>query len=141
MFWNILICRIHVGLGCTTELSFEGLQFLKLLFQKYDEVGLLVWISSYMTGVLFIFWEIRHGHLFNLNLTTFQGMYEYILSLTNCLKVYVTFILSTVHVCFHYVCLYVRWILSAGQWWILVSARVTELVQHVSHDALGPRCQ
>lgn len=29
--------KIHVGLGCTTELSLQGLLFLKVLFQKYDE--------------------------------------------------------------------------------------------------------
>lgn len=29
----------------------------------------------------------------------------------------------------------------SGQWWIFVSTRVTELVQYVSHDALGSRCE
>lgn len=33
-----LLSRLNVGVGSTTELTHEGLQFLTQLFDKYDEV-------------------------------------------------------------------------------------------------------
>lgn len=31
--------RIMVGTGSTTELTLQGIQFLKMVFNKYDEVS------------------------------------------------------------------------------------------------------
>lgn len=33
------VLRINIPVGCTTELSIAGLQFLQQLFAKYDEVS------------------------------------------------------------------------------------------------------
>lgn len=51
--------RLNVGVGSTTELTYEGVQFLTRLFEKYDEVRPIyrlvnsVYTSSFLKCLLF----------------------------------------------------------------------------------------